>query len=85
MANVLIVEWDTGNIDISMAVAHTALFPNMKELHLRRICFPDFDELAMLLSACGKLRALSLDHTRVLPHGNGRLCEHPPFDLTGLE
>ncbi|KAJ7794631.1 hypothetical protein B0H14DRAFT_3496789 [Mycena olivaceomarginata] len=85
MANVLIVEWDAGKIDISMAVAHMALFPNMKELHLRRIEFPSFDELAMLLCACGKLRVLSLDYIRVVPHGKDRFKEHPPFDLTGLE
>jgi hypothetical protein len=51
MPNVLSVEWNADKINISMAVAHMTLFPNIKELRLSNVEFPGLDDLAMLLCA----------------------------------
>ncbi|KAJ7044796.1 hypothetical protein C8F04DRAFT_1228546 [Mycena alexandri] len=63
MPNVRIVQWNASSIDISMAVQHLALFPNMKELHLSNMKFNSFDDIARLLGACGPLRVLSFRDT----------------------
>ncbi|KAJ6572115.1 hypothetical protein B0H19DRAFT_677984 [Mycena capillaripes] len=65
MPNVCAVEWDTCSINIWMAVAYMALFPNLKELHLRGINLHGFHELRQFLHACGRLQVLSFSNTIV--------------------
>jgi hypothetical protein len=88
MPNVLSVEWNADKINISMAVAHMTLFPNIKELRLSNVEFPGLDNLAMLLCARGKPRVLSLEDIEMGELDEDtkwELQEYLPFDLTGLE
>ncbi|KAJ7669373.1 hypothetical protein DFH06DRAFT_182401 [Mycena polygramma] len=87
MPSVRVVEWDADSVEISMAVAYIALFPNIQELHLKNIGFSDFDELAELLGACGAgLRVLSFNNVDV---GEEIYADpdspYPPYNLTVLE
>jgi hypothetical protein len=91
MPRVRAVEWAGVNLIytdiVAMAVAHTALFPNVEKLHLCNLEF-SFAGLANLLGACGRLKSLSLhvarDSNLTLDFG-GTQPQQAPFDLTALE
>ncbi|KAJ7303536.1 hypothetical protein DFH08DRAFT_903973 [Mycena albidolilacea] len=70
-----------------MALAHTALFPNVEKLHLCNLEF-SFAGLANLLGACGHLKSLSLHVARdsnLTLNSGGTQPQQAPFDLTALE
>ncbi|KAJ7366278.1 hypothetical protein DFH08DRAFT_929221 [Mycena albidolilacea] len=91
MSRVRAVEWAGVNLIytdiVAMAVAHTALFPNVEKLHLCSLEF-SFAGLANLLGACRRLKSLSLhvarDSNLTLDFG-GTQPRQAPFDLTALE
>ncbi|KAJ7908661.1 hypothetical protein B0H13DRAFT_2016173 [Mycena leptocephala] len=93
MPNVRVVHWGMTSIEISMAVAYMALFPNIKELSLYKVQVPGFDELAKLLGACGVLRVLSFNDTHIEGDSRrggfgllGTVEKHKwPLDLSALE
>ncbi|KAF7348594.1 hypothetical protein MVEN_01377000 [Mycena venus] len=93
MPNVRTVEWEGEDvsdgplINVGMAVAHIALFPNMKELHLKNITFLYLAELTGLLGACGKITVLTLSDVVVhLVDGDSEhSTEWVAFDPTALE
>jgi hypothetical protein len=97
MPNVCVVHWRSTSIEISMAVAYMALFPNIKELSLYNVQLPGFDELAKFLGVCGVLRVLSFGCTLIQqgdstrdgfgPLGTDRTVEKHnwPLDLSALE
>ncbi|KAF8146268.1 hypothetical protein K438DRAFT_1870057 [Mycena galopus ATCC 62051] len=81
------VEWRSVSLT-PMMVAHMALFPNVKRLHLNDICFT-FAQLANLLRRCKRLASLSFHAVtpdiydwKELPY---RVSRQTPIDLGALE
>ncbi|KAJ7031598.1 hypothetical protein C8F04DRAFT_694495 [Mycena alexandri] len=95
MPNVRIVEWDVTSSNISIAVQHLILFPNMKEFRLTNIELNDSDDAAQLLGACGRLRVLSVRSETLFGNTQGEEVHPktgssagtgvPQLDLTALE
>ncbi|KAJ7651745.1 hypothetical protein DFH06DRAFT_1208015 [Mycena polygramma] len=96
MPNVRVVEWSANvfpAMHVPMAVAYLGLFPNIQELYLSGLMLENFDHLATLLAACGRIRVLSLcDMDDAGEDDSGMSSQSTPakqkrrnFDLTALE
>ncbi|KAF8175513.1 hypothetical protein K438DRAFT_1771123 [Mycena galopus ATCC 62051] len=71
---------------VAMILAHLALFPNVKKLHLGHTSFT-FRGLTKILRACGQLKSLSF-RAATLAEGDGfksKVVRRTPVDLTALE
>ncbi|KAJ6471128.1 hypothetical protein C8R47DRAFT_1077470 [Mycena vitilis] len=86
MPGVHIVEWDAIGVNIPMAARCMIMFPNVKELHLKSLCFSGFINLAELLGVCGRLTHLSFDDVDIREDWETpeERQEHASFNLAVL-
>ncbi|KAJ7648647.1 hypothetical protein DFH06DRAFT_1209259 [Mycena polygramma] len=87
MPNVQRVTWCTELLvdQTPMALRYLSLFPNLTELRLSA-AFDQFDSLARVLAACGRLSALYLSEMRADRYCRmSRPYSGPAFDLAGVQ